>query len=163
MNKTAKPRSVIGTFFKDAHGRLSLDSLEVISATGGRKYYDVDFSRSYGYIFHMSGASGRDETSEVGGIYAVSGEPRVTEVPSQLADETARQRNRTRRLRRLPSAFDLEPTHDLFDWLVANAIEQDAVWCSKCRDWLPGETLCAHTWWCNKTGWYSTLPEGMGR
>jgi len=151
-------RSVVATFFRDSNGRLWLDSLEVIRAIG-RDYYDVDYSKRYGYIFHKSGISGSREPSIVGGIYFVSGDVAVSEVLSRLAGSAARERNETRKLRKLPTSFRHEPADDLLDWLERHGIQDSAVWCSTCRDWFPGESLCEHAWWCNQQGWYSTPDE----
>lgn len=153
------PRSTIATFYRDASGRMEMNSLIVI---GGRRYpdtltfYDVDFSRAHGYIYHMSGAGGR-VPPEVSGLYAISGASvEVEECPCNLADEAARLRNTTRRLRRSPLSFKLEAGWDFFDWLEHNAIHGDAVWCRTCRDFLHEGSLCKHTWWCDRTGTYST-------
>ncbi len=153
----SKPRTVIATFYADDRGRLSMDSLTVITSNG-TDYYDVDWSRAAdAYLFHMSGASGRVVAPEISGIYFFSGEPAsVVEIPSNLADERARERNRTRPLRRLPGQFTLYPGWDLLDWLEQYGIAGDAVWCATCRDFLPEEDLCSHTWWCNRTDIYST-------
>jgi hypothetical protein len=136
----------------------------------GRTIYDVDYSRAYGYLIHMSGFGG-SRINEVRGIYWASGNPKVKECPVTLVDSgdkppwksrktlAIRERNRTRRLKRLPKAFDLRSSWDLFDWMENNAIHDDAVWCSTCRDYFPGEQLCRHCWWCDKTGWYSTPTE----
>lgn len=160
MSDTAQTRSVIGTFFKESSGRLRLDSLEVIRPIEGRTHYgydtyDVDYSKTYGYIFHMSGCGGRT-VFDVSGIYFVSGEVRVNEVPSTFVQPASRQRNKTRKLRRLPQSFDLQPGQDLLDWLERNGIDSDTVWCSICRDRLPESDLCEHTWWCDRTSSYST-------
>jgi hypothetical protein len=173
------PRDIVAEFHKSAGGRLSLRSLivlyEEISRHDGKAYlsrdlYDVDYSRCYGYLFHMSGAGG-DLLNEVRGIYWVSGNPLVKELPTDLVDHrdkppwkskrtlAVRKVNRTRRLRKLPKAFDLQPGWDLLDWLENRAIHDEAVYCSVCRDWLPGEELCQHCWWCDKSGWYSTPDE----
>jgi hypothetical protein len=67
-------------------------------------------------------------------------------------------------LPKLPKAFlreaeVLQPGWDLLDWLEHFAIHGEAVWCSVCHDYYPGEELCKHCWWCDKTGWYSTPDE----
>jgi hypothetical protein len=177
---TDSPRTIVAEFHKSAGKRLTLWSLTVLERgeDGGREYisrtyYDVNWSRSYGYLFHQSGAGGGDDV-EVGGIYFVSGDVTIKEMPCQLVDardkppwrgrrtRVIRARNRTRRMRALPKAFDIKPGHDLLDWLQWNAIQQEAVYCSICRDDLPGDQLCAHTWWCDEIGWYSTPSEPCG-
>ena len=170
-------RAIVAEFHKDPGGRLELFSLVSIDKDG-REYlwrtaYDVDRSRRYGYLFHESGAGGRGAVP-VSGIYFASGDVSVKETPCQLVDarerspwrgkrtRAIRHRNRTRRLRALPKAFDLEPGWDLLDWLEHRAINEEAVWCAECRDRLPSDELCAHCWWCEATGWYSTPSERCG-
>jgi len=157
MDETV-PHSIVAEFHKDSGGRFELFSLTVIEDRGeylSRSIYDVDHSRKYGYLFHQSGSGGAGPVP-VSGIYFVRGNVDVKESPCTLINRVARKRNHTRKLRVLPKAFDLKPGWDLLDWLQHRAIEQHAVWCSKCRDHVPGEELCEHCWWCDKTGWYST-------
>jgi hypothetical protein len=177
---TLAPRGIVGTFFKDSGGRIRLDSLTAITESvstwdgkvrTGRDGYDVDWSRTYGcYLFHMS-SGGCDMVIPVSGIYWLSGPAQVKEKPCEFihyADKppwkskktrAIRQRNRTRRLPKLPKYFDVKPGEDLLDWLETNGIQEDAVWCSTCHDHLPGDQLCRHCWWCDKTGDYSTPDE----
>ena len=162
-------RAIVAEFHKDSGGRLTLFSL-VTEDGEYRRMYDVERSRKYGYLFHHSGSGGGGPVS-VSGIYFTDGDVPVEETPCQLVDpkdrppwrgkktRAIRQRNRTRRLRALPKAFKLEPGWDLLDWLQHRAIEEDAVWCSVCRDNLPDSSLCEHCWWCDKTCWYSTPSE----
>lgn len=153
-------RSAIATFYKDAHGRLTMNALTVI---GGERYpdtltyYDVDYSRDRGcYLYHMSGAGGSLPV-EVSGIYAISGaDVEVLEHPSTFVNDASRLRNATRRLTRIPASFKLQAGEDFLGWLERNGIHGDAVWCSTCRDCLHEESLCRHTWWCDRTGTYST-------
>jgi hypothetical protein len=174
-------RAIVAEFHKDSGGRLKLFAMTVIKEENsrdgrvwiGRKEYDVEWSRKYGYIFDVSGSGGACVAIPVSGIYFVSGGVRVKENPTQLVDardkppwrgkrtKAIRQRNRTRRLLALPKAFELEADWDLLDWLEHNAINQPAVYCSVCRDWLPdtGYDFCEHVWWCDKTCWYSTPGE----
>lgn len=173
------PRDIVAEFHKSAGGKVRLSSLILIQDVRGhdgkmyrsRDIYDIDFSRAYNsYLIHMSGCGG-SRLNEVSGIYWVSGSPEIKEGPVQLVDYrdkppwkskrtlAIRKRNRTRRLTQLPKAFDLRDGEDLFDWLENNAIHDEAVYCSDCRDYLPGEQLCKHCWWCDKTGWYSTPTE----
>lgn len=171
-------RDIVAEFYKSAGGRVTLDSMTVLAEERGhdgttyvrRSIYDVDYSRRYGYLWHMSGFGG-DHLNEVRGIYWVSGNPQIKELPTQLVDRrdkppwtgkrtlVIRRRNRTRRLPKLPKAFDLQPGWDLLDWLENCAIRDEAVWCSKCRDYVSGQELCQHCWWCDKTGDYSTPDE----
>lgn len=163
-------RDTVAEFHKDAGGRCRLFSLSVISEGEGQSTYDVEWSRAYGYMFYCSGF-GAAEPVRVSGIYWTSRNLDVKESPCTLiasrdkppyrSKETRRirERNRTRRLRNLPKAFRLEAGQDLLGWLEQNAIEDQAVWCSTCRDWLPSESLCDHSWWCNEIGWYSTPDE----
>jgi hypothetical protein len=151
-------RAIVAEFHKDSGGRLTLISVTSVEDHGDyfyRKIYDVDHSKSHGYLFHQSGAGGSGPVP-VNGPYFVSGNVEVKEGPNRLVNRKARKRSRTRRLRAVPVAFDLEQGWDLLDWLEHNAIQQDAVWCSVCRDHLPGDDLCEHCWWCDATGWYST-------
>lgn len=171
-------RQIIAEFHKSAGRRLELFSLTTIEEKkghDGQKYlsrstYDVDWSRTYGYVFHESGCGGRDEV-DVRGIYWASGGTKVRELPTTLVSSSdkppwksketlaIRKRNRTRRLRKLPKVFRLEAGHDLLGWLERNAIEDETVWCSTCRDRLPARDLCGHCWWCDRSCSYSTPDE----
>lgn len=178
--------AAVAEFHKASNGKLTLFSLVTFergTEHDGRQYvlratYDVDFSRTYGYLFNQSGFGGNNTVS-ISGIYFACGKVTIKETPCQLVDpldkppwrgkktRTIRERNRTRRLKRLPKAFTsdtaislgLKPGEDLLDWLQNNAIEQDAVYCSDCRDFVPGDQLCQHCWWCDKISWYSTPAE----
>jgi hypothetical protein len=172
-------RSIVAQFYKSAGGRFtlwSLVSIEEEKARDGsgetwlmRKTYDVDLSRKFGYLYHESGCGGSGPVS-VDGIYFTSGEVTVKEEPNRLCERSKttrrwktkeiRARNRTRRLRELPKFFRSE--FDLLEWLEVNGINQESVWCSECKDSMPGDDLCAHCWWCDKTGWYSTPSERCG-
>lgn len=174
-------RAIVAEFQKSAGKRLTLWNLTVIEFGSDadrdwlyRKYYDINWSRSYdSYLFHHSGSGGGNDV-EVSGIYFATGDVTIKETPCQLVDardkppwrgkrtRAIRELNRTRRLRSLPKAFDIKPGHDLLTWLQGNALEQQAVYCSTCRDDLPGDYLCDHTWWCDKIGWYSTPSEPCG-
>lgn len=173
---------LVGTFFKSAGGRLTLDSLTTFTNEHSDYYkkhyvsrtgYDVDYSRRFGYLYHESSGGG-DNTVEVSGIYFTSGKIDIKEKPAQFVDvhdkppwrgkgtKAIRKRNRTRRLSVLPKAFDMEGCEDLLDWLGRNAIESGAVYCSTCKDYFPGYQecdMCGHIWWCEKTGWWSTPSE----
>lgn len=169
-------RAIVAEFQKNASKRLMLFALTAIEDHGDylyRKLYDVDWSRRFGYLFHQSGAGGVGPV-EVSGIYFVSGDVKVRERPCQLvghddeppwrgrSTKIVRARNRTRRLRRLPRSFEPEPGKDLLDWLERHGIQEDAVYCSECRDNVPGDELCEHCWWCDQRGWYSTPSERCG-
>jgi hypothetical protein len=183
MEPVALKREVIAEFFKNSTGKIRINNLTVLqeerSRSDGeiyvvRQMYDVDYSRAFGYIFHMSGAGGSG-LIEVRGIYHVSGNPKIVEKEPQWVDardhppfedqprtQAVRKRNRTRRLAKLPKAITFrDEGDDILDWLQDNGIEGDSVWCSTCRDCFPGTddwNLCVHCWWCDKTGDYST-PE----
>jgi hypothetical protein len=165
-------RTIVAEFQKEASGRLVLFALTVFEKDEthfSRTLYDVDWSKRYGYLFDQSGFGGGSEV-EVAGVYFLAGpiDVKITEKPTALvssvdqppwrspATKKIRERNRTRRLKKLPKEFQLEDGADLLDWLRCNGIEQDGVWCSACRDWVPGEELCRHTWWCDDSYWYST-------
>ncbi len=104
------------------------------------------------------------------GIYLLSGPVavKVRERPVDLVSRTdhppwrsaatrkIRERNRTRRLAKLPSDLRDKDSGDLLDWMRWNAIEQDAVYCSECHDYVPGDQLCQHSLWCDTVSWYST-------
>jgi hypothetical protein len=172
-------RAIVASFHKDSGGRLKLWSVSVTeekSERHGRTYlsrneYDIEWSRTYGYLFHYSGGGGHRRVIPVDGIYFVSGEVQVKEGPTKLVDwrdkppwrsrrtRAIRKRNRTRRLHALPRAFVLEPGQDLLDWLHLHAIKENSVYCSVCRDHLPESSLCGHVWWCDKTGQWSTQSE----
>lgn len=160
----AKPRAIVAEFHKSAGGRLTLWAVTTLEDEGhdwrSRTQYDVEHSRKYGYLFHQSGGGG-GEPINVSGIYFVSGGAKVKENPCDLVDardrppwkskrtRAIRKRNRTRQLRALPKAFDLEPGQDLLDWLQCRGIESDAVHCGVCRDWLPEDDACRHVFWCD--------------
>ena len=172
-------KGIVATFNKSAGGRLTMHAMttlteETIRSTGeiylSWTGYDVDWSRTYGsYLIHQSsGGGGGEDRIDVDRIYFKSGDIKVRETPTQLVDafdeppwrskrtQAIRKRNRTRELKRLPKAFNLRPGEDLLSWMDRNAIHEDAVFCAECRDFLPGDQLCKHCWWCDKTGWYST-------
>ena len=178
---TEKIIGVLAEFHKDASKRLNLFSIYVVSegkSWDGKKDvrwadgYDVEWSKTYGsYIFHYS-SSGM-WPKHISGIYFLSGDVKVKEKPCELVDahdnppwkskrtRIIRERNRTRRLKKLPKSFDMSDSANLFEWLQNNGIESGATWCSECRDWLPEDAyvLCDHCWWCTKTGLYSTPHE----
>ena len=170
---------IAAEFHKDSGGRLKLFSLwtrtEGVSLHDGKTYfgsdgYDVGWSKYYhSYLYHNSSSGFHDP--EVSGIYFLSGDMKVKEKPCQLVDSrdkppwrgkrtlAIRKRNRTRRLARLPKNFDMAGVANLLEWLQQNGIESDAVYCSICRDFFPGNNdydLCEHIWWCEQTGDYST-------
>lgn len=171
-------RNLVAEFQKTAGKRLELFSLirlEEVDGQDGQKVisrtiYDVDLSRTYGYVFHESGGGGRGPV-EVEGIYWASEGVELRELPTKLVSSSdnppwksketlaIRKRNRTRRLCRLPKAFRLENGKDLLDWLERNAIEDETVWCSTCRDRLPERDICRHCWWCDRSCSYSTPDE----
>ena len=171
---------IAAEFQKDSGGRLTLFSLWVRTKEvrhDGKMYigsdgYDVEWSNYHKrYIFNNSSIG---LLPEVSGIYFLSGDMKVKEKPCDLVDrydkppwkskrkKAIRERNRTRRLAKLPKAFDMEGFENLFEWLQQNGIEGDAVYCSTCRDWMPGADLyetCDHVWWCEKTAEWSTPSE----
>jgi len=173
-------RSIVAQFHKSAGGRLtlwSLVSIEEEKARDGsddiwlnRKTYDVDLSRKYGYLYHQSGGGGSGPI-HVDSIYFFSGEVAVEERPCQLLERSKstgrwksraiRARNKPRLLRMPPKAFRIDGGY-LLNWLEVNGIDQDSVYCSECRDSMPGNELCQHCWWCEKIGWYSTPSERCG-
>ena len=181
MARDGKVIGVAAEFYKDSGGRLELFSLfartETVSRHDGETYigsdgYDVEWSKTYqSYIFHNS-SSGLFPP-EVSGIYFLWGDMKVKEKPCTLIDsrdkppwrskrtKAVRKRNRTRRLAKLPKAFDMDGLGNLLEWLQQNGIESGASWCSECRDWLPEneDVLCDHCWWCTKTATWSTPDE----
>jgi hypothetical protein len=175
-------RIIVAEFHKPSRGPLELFSLTVIEPCtlhgGGagisRTTYDVDRSKKFGYIFHESGGGGALSPVPVSGIYYVRGDIAVKESPCQLVDgrdkapyrskrtKAIRKRNRTRRLRALPPTF--RGQDDLLGWLEYNGIQEESVYCSKCKDSMPGNDydLCKHCWWCERVGWYSRPSERCG-
>lgn len=193
-------REVVGMFYKDSSNRIRLNNLVVLQECGkndGNVYlvceqWDVDYSRKYGYLYHMSGCGG-DESIEVRGIYHTTatymakrllGESTGALVPLIIIEKepqwvdsrdkapfdnkprtlAVRKRNRTRRISNLPKDIVLREGQDLLDWLDSNGINGDAVWCSTCKDYVPGADydLCEHCWWCDKIGTYSTPNDRCG-
>jgi hypothetical protein len=175
----AEVTAFVAEFQKDARGPLRLWALTTFekdrhSGREMRKSYDVAWSRTFGsYLFEMSGAGGTDCVS-VSGIYFAKGPVVIKETPCTLvhgkdlapwlSPETTviRERNRTRRLGKLPRLFADAPNGNLLAWLEDQAIQDSAVWCSQCADNLPGEALCEHMWWCDGSAWYSTPSERCG-
>jgi hypothetical protein len=173
----SESRAVVAQFIKGAGGRLELWSVTCMEEKRdhsgktyvSRDYYDVETSRRYGYIFHMSGAGGGRKRISVDSPYFVSGNVGIAEKPNRLCcwpvDKTGRRtrairkRNRTRRLTTLPEYFDLQPGEDLLTWLEHTAINQEAVFCSECKDFFPEDSTCEHIWWCENDGQWSTPGE----
>lgn len=188
-------RKILAEFWCDESLKLELRSVTVLApyvfhdqkVGEGIDRYEVELSKTYGYLYDLSGGGGAGP-EPVSGIYWCSPGFPVKEGPTSYCSsnyETGhidagtryiRMRNRTRRLVRLPKEFRKserltwpEYPHrgpakvsagDLMDWLERHAINQDAVYCSACDDWLPSEELCAHCWWCESVGWYVTPSEG---
>ena len=157
-------RTVVAQFHRHA-GKIWLWSLivfdEEVTPRGAymvRKEYNVDYSKTFGYLFDQCGQGGGTSV-RIDGLYHVSkGDVDITvrERPSNFVTRKMRRLNPTRRLQSIPRHFDVGPGHDLLNWLECNGINQDSVWCSECRNSVPGDELCEHCWWCDKTGWYST-------
>lgn len=159
-------RQIVAEFYKRSHGPLELFSLTTLTTkqsidgktNTSRTIYDINLSKEYGYIWHASGGGGGGKV-EVSGIYFASAGLSIKEKPSTLVSRVARKRNKTRRLRSPPPSFALKDGHDLFDWLMWNAIEGNTVWCSTCDDCMPETDPCRHVWWCEKTTGWSTPSE----
>lgn len=167
----------VAEFRKRPNGRLEMFSLTVVESrttSDGRAYvyrtqYDVDRSRKYGYLYHQSGAGG-GPLVEVTGVYFATSGAAIKEKPTTLIDgrdkppyrsaatRLIRQRNKTRRLRRVPAHMKSEHGANLLAWLEHNAISAESVYCSKCRDDIPdtGYDWCEHVWWCDKNERHST-------
>jgi len=182
MDECETVTGVVGHFYRSPSGDTRLFTLTVIqkgvSRHTGESYiskniYDVEWSKLHGYLFNMTGgSSGR--TVEVDGLFHCSGDVEIIRTPCRLVDPrdrphyrgraTTRIRriNATRRMMRPPRHIDMQPGQNLFDWLYCNGIEQDAVYCSECHDWVRGDELCAHCWWCDKNCWYSTPSDRCG-
>lgn len=153
-------RKIVAQFHKSPRGILELRSVTVIEAKPeyeDARGYDVDLSKRYGYIFNMS-SSGCAWPVIVDGIYYASRSVEIKEQRSRLINRASRQRNKTRRLRHMPRKFTCDGG-DVLDWLERHGIEDHAVWCSECHDWVPGGELCEHCWWCDEASWYSTPSE----
>lgn len=129
------------------------DGKEHISFHG----WDVEHSRTHGYCYHLS--SGGILHAEVSGIYWRH--PLANHLVREATNRAFvpgdgglfRKANRTRRLRRLPDWMD---NPDPMEWLNENGIQASAVYCAKCRDYLPedSEQPCSHLWWCETSGEY---------
>lgn len=150
-------RKIVAQFHKLPSGILELRSVTAIIIGNGwedARGYDVDLSRRHGYIYHISGA-GCAWPVVVDGIYYASRGVEIKEERNRLVSRVARARNRTRRLARMPTKFKCDGG-DVLNWLERNGIDDDSVWCAECKDWVVGEWLCDHCWWCDEIGWYST-------
>lgn len=164
--KARDARTVIARFYKDAGKRFTLWSVTVICDHGTYSQYDVEKSKRFGYIFSQCGMGG-GQVVEIDGPYFVSGvSAKIKEKRSRIVHskdnppwrsrETRRLRvlNRTRRLRTLPSGFEVPQGNDLIDWLERNGIQCEAVYCRTCADWYPEDDACRHVWWCDpKCDW----------
>lgn len=175
----AEVTAYVAEFHKAATGPLmlwSLTTFEKDERTGSeqRTYYDVDWSRTLGcYLFDVSGGGG-GTTVEVSGIYFAKGRVTIRETPTTLIDgrdsepftspETLiiRERNRTRRLRKLPRPFVDASCGNLLEWLERHGIQQEAVYCSECQDRFPDDQTREHIWWCDETGQDSTPGDRCG-
>ncbi len=168
-------RAVVSQFFRGKSGYPILNSVTVISEEvsrhDGKTYlaryeYDIEWSRCCDcYLFHKSGSGGSDDV-EVSGLYHVTGDVEVKQSPCEWvssrdrepwrgrATRLVRKLNRTRRLNLPPRHIQLREELE--------GIEIEAVWCNECRDWVRGDYLCEHCWWCDKTCWYSTPTERCG-
>lgn len=149
------PRTIVAEFFKRPSGHPRLHALYVMTEGYDLRSgcYDVEWSKYHNcYLFHLSGSSSADSA---GGIYWATPGFVVKEEPCQWCSgeedgldgpktRKIRERNITRRLRRLPMHLLPDANEDLLDWLDSNAIEDDAVFCSECDDWYPGNDLCEH-------------------
>jgi len=150
-NGTAK----YADFHVEKDGTVRLFSLATGDEHGPHTIWDVDWSKTYGYVFHMSG-NGRFEMIASGVYWAADG-VQVKEVPSNYIDAEARERNPVKRIE-VPTEFE---GLDLLEWLENNAIQDDTVYCSVCDDHLPSESLCEHCWWCEDACDYSTPTERL--
>lgn len=174
-------RAIVAEFFRPPHGTTRLHALTVVEdrisregkAYRSRTQYDVEWSRKLGYyLFHQSGGGGGEQV-EIGGIFFTSGPAKVKKKQAQWVDgndkppwrsrrtKELRRVNKTRCLPQLPRHIDLIEADggDLLKWLERTSVDVDAVYCSECRDWVRGDHLCKHCWWCDKVGWYSTPAE----
>ncbi len=178
-----KTTGLVGQFFRAPNGETRLFALtrisEGIARHNGKTYvsqtiYDVEWSKRHGYyLFDQSGGCGGNVV-KVSGLFFCSGDVQLDLAPCDLVHHAdnppwrgprtrrIRRRNATRRMMRLPRHIDVGPGQDLFVWLNWNGIEQDPVYCSACRDWVRGDELCEHCWWCEKIGWYSTPTDRCG-
>lgn len=173
-------RAIVATFHRSASGMTRLYAVTAVSdfeCSDGRVirtcvHYDVDWSKSCDcYLFHRSGHGG-GEPVEVEGLFFASGPVQVERKPSMWCSpggekdvrgtRRIRRRNPTRRMMKLPRHIALDPGHDLLNWLELENVQQDAVWCHECHENVRGDYLCAHIWWCEKIGWYSTPSEPCG-
>ena len=151
-------RAVVASFILQEDGTYELNS--VISQHGdcpGCSIYDVDLSKSYGYVFHQSGAGFSAPFKESGIYWSISPET-VTEKPCQWTitgdgNNAFQERNATRRLEAIP--WDMDGAEDILEWLHRNALQDETVYCSTCEDYLPSESLCEHCWYCNDGGYKS--------
>jgi hypothetical protein len=160
----AKTTVIAAAFLLDKTGRYELirfwtwQRCQNHRGGGGRlNVFDVDWCRRDGdYLWHLSGGGGQPPVT-IDGPYWTPSKRWVHESPCLLVHAEARQRNITRRLSKLP--MDLNGCTDLKDYLESYERQDESVYCAKCLDDLPSENLCAHCWWCEDVGWYSTPSE----
>ena len=167
-DKCTTPALVIAAhFYVDVLGHYTLNSFHTWQASkstqgwgGFLQEYWVDWCRrDRCYLFHLAGGGGCPPVV-IDGLYWTPDPSWVTEQPSTLVNDDARCRNSTRRLDAMP--IDLKGCDDLLDYLNQHERNEEAVWCSRCRDDLPNDDLCEHIWWCDRASWYST-PEERSR
>jgi len=165
-------REILARFHISDDGCIYINSLIVAkpnernSSGYSLDYYDVDYSKTYGYVFQLSGGGGRMPV-EIGGVYWKTPGFTVIEKPSQVCavgedgkldkagTRYCRALNRTRRFHSLPKKFTggLQGSRpagggDLLDWLQNNAIESDTYYCHQCKDRRPTSDMCGHCWYC---------------
>lgn len=170
----------VAEFHKAAGKRLELRSMTIERESDGYRgkrvvshdIYDVDFSKRYGYMYHMSGSDGGDRPTTVSGPYFMRGKIRIKEAPTRLISpddnppfrskktRAIRALNKTRRLRELPGYF--RGHGNLWNWLIREGIETEPVYCSVCKDYFPEDSRCKHIWWCEETYGWSTPSERCG-
>ena len=54
-----------------------------------------------------------------------------------------------------PNAFGYDMVTEIPDDILREASEGSTYYCTICDDFLPGDFMCNHVWWCETLGWYA--------
>lgn len=154
----------LAQFHHENDGRYTLFSLHTVKRSISRHYgemignsgWDVDWISGYGrYAYHQSSGGGSLRQT-ISGVYWRHPAMLhcIREETARYVEKSFRKRNRTRRLRRIPSEI-LKGYGGQYDDLMAmleyTGIDAGTYYCSVCKEHLPDreEHYCEHVWWCD--------------